>query len=296
MQKEPIELDRETLWYAQHLGRETRQLLYGVLEADTDGDPERSFRLLGVAEERLALAFEVGGEHVETLEFLSSVGRHLKRLKDHLAADVRALAGYTYKNGGSFAKSKEVQPHPRMRIGRVDWRFDFNGKVKCDCACFVSVFHFEDPETGNLLTPQSAGFIDGFDPPGYGLPHDGHQVYGYSVDAGSKKAPAKRLVPPWPARKCPCDLTGKRLKGPDRLEGHDQPTAVRRGVVAIYETAVVCLKKRPFEILGSMVWKAFEGKVEILKKGGGVDRGDASLPYKRALNDWIEKFGNDCCK
>lgn len=104
--------------------------------------------------------------------------------------------------------------------------------------------------------------------------------------------------------KCPCYLGSYRInekgkrddKANKHIGGSDPANAQRTGFVEYFETAVVCLDKKPYVVLNSMKWRTDGKKAEFLDKFGNPtktgkvqDLGDASDAFKRALLDWIKR-------
>lgn len=207
---------------------------------------------------------------------------------------------YVYKRGGSFDKTT-TPPSKSNLFGTatIKWVFELSGDPKCECLCLVSVFSLEREATGELV-----GMNEGFADPdsvglGLGLPHEGGGVDGYAVDAGVRKF-GEKPKPHYPlvARHCPCDLTQKASPKakPKRITGHDHPSvALAPGIRQHFETALVCLDRRPYRVLGSMRWRRDGPDLVIEKRRGRVNWGDASAPFKRALDDWMRRFGQFCC-
>ncbi|CTQ52739.1 hypothetical protein LP7551_01259 [Roseibium album] len=238
-------------------------------------------------------------------------------------ADKNLKKSFVFKKGGSFKGSKKTQDDTYCTERCVNWFFWTDKKFKCKNICLISVFcFFEKDGKGNytkLLQPAVNGFLDSYkkvntdmggDPKKRksGLPHGGKDVGGYAVDTPFFH-PGKSGVPPV---KCPCYFGQSHIddKGNDKekgkhIRGEDRPAAHKTEYLEYFETAAICLDKKPFVVLNSIKWRVLDGKLQILNKKGKplkndgrgksitkgevIDQGDASPAFKRALLDWIER-------
>lgn len=243
-------------------------------------------------------SLEASIKHVRDLRRYARVNLSACRYREGKAKEP------AFRKCGSFSKTTYEKP-TGFGNGSMNFVFELDKECACNTPCLLSVWHLLDIKTGALKTEPFAekegGFSDGYNPP-RGFPHGGKHVGGYGVDT-----PRCRIVDDkFYKNGCPCMIGSKFDADNRRLTGRDAPNAMKVGVSELFETVVICLKEDgSFEILGSMRWiaaRSTEGfvKIEILKtppgKDGKTDWGDISPPAKKAIADWINRFGGDCAK
>ncbi|ASP36283.1 hypothetical protein CHH27_26040 [Labrenzia sp. VG12] len=231
---------------------------------------------------------------------------------------------FVFQKGGSFQGSK-AQKDTYNTPYAINWYFWVDKKLTCKKLCMVSVFCFykknDKGEYTKLVTPAVDGFKKEYikDNTGFTrdvgdgdkkdgqkkkkpfntLPHGGKDLGGFAVDTPFYH-PRKSGNP---AIKCPCyhaqkaiDDKGNAKKGGRHVGSFDTPAAKTMDVHEYFETAVLCLDKKPYVVLNSMKWRLAENGVEILnkhgkplEKGQSMDLGDASPAFKLTLLDWIAR-------
>jgi len=221
----------------------------------------------------------------------------LQLAKDEFSRD------FKFKKGGSFKGKGTQNPTSIRDDSEMKWRFYVDKNVACKKLCLISVFHFKD-KNKKIVKPAREGFSKSYRRahtlPRHEntLPHAGEDVNGYSVDTPFYDPFLEQKI------ECPCypgnyrinDKGKKDDKAKKHIGGGDIANAQRNGFVEYFETAVVCLDKKPYVILNSMKWRTDGKKAAFLDKKGGLiksgkvqDLGDASDAFKRALLDWIKR-------
>ncbi|MBO6727156.1 MAG: hypothetical protein JJ911_15985 [Rhizobiaceae bacterium] len=198
------------------------------------------------------------------------------------------MAKFIIEKGGTFEPAPgKKDKNTEATDSRIDWRFKLSDK--CDCAFLVSVFYVTDTN-GNIVDPKVGLHQNEWVEPSHG----GFNVDGCVVDTPAFK---KKLYKDDPDLPIKCVAYRAQSRKGDLIEGYDQPDTVKNGYRQFFETAVICFDreaKGEYVVLGTMRWKDTD-KVEIMRTADGeIDRKKPSRRFKKAVADWIKRFGNDC--
>ena len=175
---------------------------------------------------------------------------------------------------------------------KVTFEFRIEGTAKCDTICIVQVYHLERIGTGRTEDPPSLGDTRSDPTLGAGLPPRDEDAWrGYVVDAlpfdlsGSPPTGTSSA----PLNPDPCYPKQTPSASGTIITGEDSPSFEKKGYRSVFETCVVCFTGSGYEILGAMRWEhdpaARESRI-LPAPGGGTDWGDASPPFRRALDKW----------
>lgn len=180
---------------------------------------------------------------------------------------------FDYEVGGKFQTPVE-QADPDTPKNKIYFEFKPKGELECERHCYVSVYHIEKDDTGETLEKPSEGDTRFGAIEQQTMPRDEDAVDGYVVDTD-------------PALPDPCWSTSETT--PDGIvKSYDEPSFVKEGYTAYFETCVVCLEEGKYTIEGCQSW-SYSGTDKRVNLPSKLPPSPPSEPFQRSFRHWLNK-------
>ncbi len=273
---------------AENISKSARRLAESALESARLCDSEAALRLKSEAVKKLNKAKrafnnisealrEIPREHQPNVD---AADRDIK-ITDELIGKVdEVIKGcapknyFDYQIGGMF-QIPEEQDDPGTPKNKIYFEFKPKGELECERRCHVSVYHIEKDDTGETLEKPSKGDTRFGAIEAMTMPRDEDAVDGYVVDTD-------------PELLDPCWSTSETT--PDGIvKSFDEPSFVKEGYTAYFETCVVCLREGKYTIEGCQSWSYSGTSKRVNLPPSKPTPNSPSEPFQRSFRHWLNK-------